>query len=78
MDDNLEFKNIVANAGNGGVDKKNMILFPYARNINYDNGTLSMSLDFFNEATQTEVGMKIKLSEDLVDLIDNLLYGEEV
>lgn len=78
MDDNLEFKNIVASTGNGGVDKKNMILFPYARNINYDNGTLSMSLDFFNETAEAEIGINIKLSEDLVDIIDNLLYGEEV
>lgn len=77
MDDNLEFKNIIASPQNGGVDNKNMILFPYARNINYDNGTLSMSLDFFNEMSETEIGLKIKLSDDLVDLIDNLLYGEE-
>ena len=77
MDENLEFKNIIASVGNGGVDSKNMILFPYARNINYNNGTLSLSLDFFNEQTQTEIGLKIKLSEDLIDLIDNLLYGRE-
>lgn len=77
MDENIEFKNILASTANGGVDGKNMILFPYARNINYGDGMLSMSLDFFNEGTETEIGLKIKLSEDLVDLIDNLLYGKE-
>lgn len=76
MDDNLEFKNFVTSA-NGGVYEKNMILFPYARNINYSDGSLSLSLDFFNEQSETEIGLKIKLSEDLIDIIDNLLYGKE-
>jgi hypothetical protein len=77
MDENLEFTSIKAFIENGGVDNKNMILFPYARNISYEDGTLSMSLDFFNGSTETEIGLKVKLSEDLVEIIDNLLYGED-
>jgi hypothetical protein len=76
MDDNFNFKQVVAHAS-GGVYGKNMILMPYGKNIGYDNGVLSISLDFINETTETEIGMKIKLSDDLVDLVDNLLYGEE-
>lgn len=76
MDDNLEFKSAIVSAF-GGVYGKNMMLLPYARNINYDNGILSMSLDFINNSSETEIGLKITLSDDLVDLMDNLLYGEE-
>lgn len=76
MEDNLNFKNVLAHAS-GGVYGNNMILMPYGKNISYDNGMLSLSLEFLNENTETEIGLKIKLSDDLVDLIDNLLYGEE-
>lgn len=76
MEDNLEFRSALASAF-GGVYGKNMILIPYAKNINYENGILSLALDFVNNSTETEVGLKIKLSDDLVDLIDDLLYGKE-
>ena len=76
MEDNIEFKSVLASAF-GGVNGKNMIILPYARNINYKDGMLSLSLDFINDSTETEIGLKIKLSDDLIDLIDDLLYGKE-
>lgn len=76
MEDNLEFQSALISAF-GGVDGKNMILMPYAKNINYENGMLSLVLDFINNSTETEIGLKIKLSDDLIDLIDDLLYGKE-
>jgi hypothetical protein len=76
MEDNSNFKATVAPAL-GGVYGKNMILMPYAKNINYEDGILSICLDLVNNTTETEVGLKIKLSDDLIDLMDNLLYGEE-
>lgn len=76
MEENIEFKSVIASAF-GGVCGNNVYLMPYARNINYNDGMLSLSLDFINDSTETEIGLRIKLSDDLVDLIDNLLYGQE-
>lgn len=76
MDENLEFKHIIAH-GSGAVDMKNMILMPYAKDITYEDGNLSLSLEFLDNTSETEIGIRIGLSDELIELFDRLLYGEE-
>ena len=76
MDEELEFKHIMAGPNSGGTDK-NMILMPYAKNLEYKNGELSMMLELFNDSVESNVGITIKLSGDIIDLLDRMIYGEE-
>lgn len=79
MDEKFTFKNILANLNgeNATVYGKNMILMPYAKNVRYENGHLFLVLDFFNEDKETELGIKIQLANDLTEVFDNLIYGQE-
>jgi hypothetical protein len=49
-----------------------MILFPYAKDIEYKEQTLSFTIQFIGKATQTDIGVTIPLDADLSDLIEEL------
>jgi hypothetical protein len=78
MDENLEFKHIIANAAISQGTVNNMMLMPYGKDLTYSNGQLSMVLEFINENTETEIGINIQISEDLVLMFDKLLQGDVV
>jgi hypothetical protein len=75
MDDNLEFKNIIAASNSQGTGKT-MNLIPYAKNVIYEDGCLSMALEFVNDYAETEVGIKLVVSDELQDIFSNIIYGE--
>ena len=54
-----------------------MILFPFAKDIDYKDNTLFLTLEFFTEEAKTEVSLSIKLDNDVVDVIENLLTKED-
>jgi len=50
-----------------------MLLFPYAKDIEYKEQTLSFTIQFIGKATITDIGVKIPLDSDLSDLIEELM-----
>lgn len=54
-----------------------MILFPYANDVEYNEGQLSFSLQFFNNKKTTEVGITMTLDPHLCILITDLLNQKE-
>lgn len=75
MDDNLEFKNIIAASNSQGTENI-MRLIPYAKNVTYEDGYLSMALEFVNDYAETEVGIRLMVSEELQEIFGNIMYGE--
>lgn len=75
MDDNLEFKNIIAASNSQGTNNV-MTLIPYAKEVTYDNGYLSMVLEFVNDYSETEVGIKMMVSDELQEIFGSIMYGE--
>jgi hypothetical protein len=75
MDDNLEFKNIIAASNSQGTNNI-MNLIPYAKNVTYEDGCLSMALEFVNDYAETEVGIKLQVSDELQEILSNIIYGE--
>lgn len=55
----------------GNLNK--MLLFPYAKDIEYKEQTLSFTMQFMGKASSTEIGVKMPLDPDLSDLIEELL-----
>ncbi len=53
-----------------------MNLIPYAKNVIYEDGCLSMALEFVNDYAETEVGIKLVVSDELQDIFSNIIYGE--
>lgn len=53
-----------------------MILFPYAKDIEYENNTLFLTLDFFASESHTEVTLSVKLDNDVAAVIEDLLIKE--
>jgi hypothetical protein len=76
MDESLEFKKILSQNSDG--TEKNMILMPYAKNLSYTNGELSMAIEFFNDNAETEIGITIQVSDELGLILDRLMLGEVV
>ena len=76
MDENLEFKHVLAHAS-GAVYQRNMMLMPYAKDVLYEEGHLCLTLQFVDKKNETEVGMRIGLSDELIELFDRLLDGKE-
>jgi len=56
----------------------NMILFPYAKDLEYKEETLSFTLQFFDSSTTTNIEVKMPLDADLSDLIEELFEKEEI
>jgi hypothetical protein len=54
-----------------------MILFPYASNVEYNEGELSFSLQFFNNQKSTEIAINMSLDDSLCNLIADLLNEKE-
>lgn len=50
-----------------------MILFPYAKDIEYKDGRLSFVIQFMDENKTVDIAMNIELDEDLSDKIEELL-----
>lgn len=53
-----------------------MILFPYAKDVEYENNTLTLTLDFFEHEAHTEVALSIKIDNDVATVIESLLEKE--
>lgn len=54
-----------------------MILFPYAKDIEYTEQTLSFTLQFFDNEATTNIGVTIPLDDNLSSLIEDLIYDEQ-
>ena len=74
MDENLEFKNIMAASNSDGTNKV-MHLLPYAKEVTYSNGILSMVLEFVNEYAETELGIEMEVADELRDIFKKIEYG---
>jgi hypothetical protein len=53
-----------------------VILFPYAKDIEYKEQTLSFTLQFFDMNAVTNIEVKMPLDADLSDLIEELFEKE--
>lgn len=49
-----------------------MILFPYAKDLEYEDQTLSFTMQFFNSQTEINIEVKMPLDADLSDMIEEL------
>lgn len=76
MDENLAFRKILAQSSDGIGN--NMILMPYAKDLIYTNGHLKLTLDLFNDLSETEISIDIVVSEELQGLLDNLIQDKVV
>lgn len=54
-----------------------MLLFPYAKDIEYEEQTLSFTIQFVGKATMTDIAVKIPLDPDLSDLIEELMEKDD-
>lgn len=54
------------------------MLFPYAKDLEYKEETLSFTLQFFDSYTTTNIEVKMPLDADLSDLIEELFEKKEV
>lgn len=71
----LEFKNIMASQNFQGTDQI-MYLIPYAKQVSYSNGTLSLVLEFVNDIAETEVEISLDVADDLKEIFGKIMYGE--
>lgn len=54
-----------------------MILFPYAKDIEYMDGELGFVLQFFNKSNTTEISIRMGLDTDLCEVIERLMSTED-
>jgi hypothetical protein len=52
---------------------KEMILFPYAKDVEYNEGELSFTLQFFNMDNETQINIKMDIEPDLREMMERLL-----
>ena len=50
-----------------------MILFPYAKDVDYNDGDLSFTLQFFNAENETQIQITMKTDSDLREMMEKLL-----
>ena len=50
-----------------------MLLFPYARDVEYTDGELSLVLQFIDTDNTTEIKMSIGLDDGLATMIEELM-----
>jgi hypothetical protein len=55
-----------------------LILFPYAKDLEYEEQTLSFTLQFFDNETTTYIEVKMPLDADLSDLIEELFEKKNI
>lgn len=54
------------------------MLFPYAKDLEYEDQTLSFTIQFFDSSTTTNIEVKIPLDPDLSDLMEELFEKDEI
>lgn len=52
-----------------------MILFPYASNVDYTDGQLAFTLQFFSENKETQIEVKMETSTELRDIMEKLMVS---
>lgn len=52
-----------------------MILFPYANDVEYKDGHLSFTIQFFAENKETQVEVKMEASDELRDIMEKLMVS---
>jgi hypothetical protein len=57
--------------------EEEMILFPYAGEIEYKEGSLKMVLTFFDSSKTTEMSLEIGLDDYLIQTIEGLINQSE-
>lgn len=50
-----------------------MILFPYANNVEYNNGELGFTIQFFDNDKTVEIAIQMGLDMELSEKIEELL-----
>lgn len=55
-----------------------MILFPYAKDVDYEHGKLTLTLEFFDDDMKTEVALAIRLEEEITAIIEELVQKEKI
>lgn len=50
-----------------------MLLFPYAKDIEYSDGELGLVIQFIGKTKTTDVSLKMGLDAELSDLIQKLM-----
>jgi hypothetical protein len=53
-----------------------MILFPYAKDVEYKAGELSFVIQLLGQDKETEVSVKMQTSKELEEILTNLLEVE--
>lgn len=53
-----------------------MLLFPYAKDIEYEDGSLSFTIQFMDKVKSTEISINIGLDDDLSNMIEKLLEAK--
>jgi hypothetical protein len=51
----------------------NLILFPYANNVEYNNGELGFTIQFFDNDKTVEIAIQMGLDMELSEKIEELL-----
>jgi hypothetical protein len=60
-----------------GRYREEMTLFPYAAEVEYMDGELSLVLTFFDSKRTSEMTLNIGLDEDLIQMIEGLMNQSE-
>lgn len=55
-----------------------MLLFPYAKDVEYSNGQLSFVLQLLDKEAETQVSVKMETSPELTEIMDKLLEHRDV
>lgn len=50
-----------------------MILFPFAKDVDYKDNRLTVTLEFFNNTMKSDVSLSIALDPDISDVIEEML-----
>jgi len=56
---------------------KQMILFPYAENLEYEQDRIKFSMKFFNNSVTTSVNVSFPVDDELKALIEGLFMEPE-
>ena len=49
---------------------------PYAKDLSYRDGILSMVLEFVNDVAETEVEINLLVADELQEIFGKIMYGE--
>jgi hypothetical protein len=55
-----------------------MILFAYAKDVDYEHGKLTLTLEFFNDNMKTDISLAIRLEDEIIKVIEDLLNKESI